>query len=137
MDGAELTLTGATAAGSLVDHARLGARLSTVMPTYAGAEPYPHAVLDDFLDPAVARADAAGIPADDPSGWINYVHFNERKYGKTDRASFPPTIGRVVDELNAPPFVAWLERAHRHRRAAPGPGPRGRRAPPIRARRLS
>ena len=45
MKGADLTLTGA-----LVDHARLGARLSTAMPSYARAEPYPHAVLDDFLD---------------------------------------------------------------------------------------
>jgi hypothetical protein len=102
--------TDLTVAGSLVDHARLDARLSTVTRAYAHAEPYPHAVLDDFLDPSVARQLLREFPPIDPSGWISYAHVNERKYGKTDRASFPPTIGRVVDDLNAPPFVAWLER---------------------------
>jgi 2OG-Fe(II) oxygenase superfamily len=102
-------LTDVTAAGALVDYARLDARLPAAARAYPHAEPYPHAVLDDFLDPAVARQLLHEFPPIDPSAWINYAHVNERKYGKSDRPSFPPTIGRVVDELNTARFVTWLE----------------------------
>ncbi len=94
----------------LIDYARLGARLGSVAPGYLSAEPYPHAVLDDFLDPTVARRVMHEFPPIDPAIWINYTHVNERKYGRSDRARFPPTIGRLIDELNSAPFLHWLER---------------------------
>jgi hypothetical protein len=40
--------------------------------------------------------------------WIHYVHYNERKFGKTNRESFGPTIGAVIDELNSPRFLRFL-----------------------------
>ena len=77
---------------------------------YRSAPPYPHAVFDAFFDPAVAHRLVAEFPPVNPDAWINYTHVNERKFGKSDRSTFPPSIGAAVDELNAPPFVAWLER---------------------------
>jgi hypothetical protein len=82
-------------------------------------------VLDDFLDPAVARRLLDEFPPVDPSRWISWVHFNERKYGLNHRASLPPTIGRVVDEFNASPFVAWLERLTGITGLLPDPGLEG------------
>jgi hypothetical protein len=120
-----IPLTDATASRSLVDHARLSVRLSTENPAYRHAEPFPHAVLDDFLDPAVARQLLEEFPPVDRSRWINWVHYNERKFGLKDRASLPPTIGRVIDELNAPPFVAWLERLTGIAGLLPDPGLEG------------
>ena len=107
---ARLMRTDVASSGAVVDYARLDARLEAVAREYPQAEPYPHVVLEDFLDPAVARQVMQEFPPVDPSAWINYTHVNERKYGKSDRRSFPSTIGRVVDELNSPRFVAWLER---------------------------
>ena len=77
---------------------------------YREAQPYPHGVFDSFLDPTTARRMVAEFPPVNPEAWINYTHVNERKFGKNDRSTFPPSLGAAVDEFNAPPFVAWLER---------------------------
>lgn len=77
---------------------------------YRGAQPYPHAVFDNFLDPAEARRLVAEFPPVATDTWTNYTHVNERKFGRSDRASFPPAIGSAVDDFNAPPFVDWLVR---------------------------
>jgi hypothetical protein len=93
----------------------VGARIDTPLDAgtidrYRRAQPYPHAVFDNFADPAVARELLAEFPPVEADTWTNYTHVNERKFGRSERASFPPAIGAVVDELNAPPFIAWLER---------------------------
>lgn len=80
-----------------------------VIELYSRAEPYPHAVLDNFLDEATARQLLAEFPPVADT-WINYTHVNERKFGRNDRASFPPAIGAAIDTFNSPPFVAWLSR---------------------------
>jgi len=48
------------------------------------------------------------FPEPNSSAWIQYKHANENKLGLTKRELFPPAIGRVVDELNSPEFLAWL-----------------------------
>jgi hypothetical protein len=75
---------------------------------YPQTPPFPHIHLADFLDPDVARRVAAAFPATDAAEWIQYRHYNENKLGRTDRANFPEAIGRLIDELNSPAFVAWL-----------------------------
>jgi hypothetical protein len=91
----------------IVPYARLYERLESLRAEYAQADPYPHVVLPEFLWPDVARRVLAEFP---PVGgeWIHYVHFNERKFGRTDRASFPPTISAVVAELNSRRFLRFL-----------------------------
>ena len=101
--------TATTTADDLIDYARLAARLRPLAAEYPRAEPYPHVVLDDFLDREVARRLVAEFPPIDPAGWTNYTHVNERKYGRSDRRVFPPTIGRVVDLLNASAFLRILQ----------------------------
>jgi len=107
---ASLMLTDLASSGAQVDYARLDARLDIVAREYPHAEPFPHVVLDDFLDAAVARQVLREFPPIDPAAWINWTHVNERKYGWRDRRSFPVTIGQVVEELNSPRFIARLER---------------------------
>jgi hypothetical protein len=77
---------------------------------YRNAQPYPHAAFDHFLDPAFARRLVAEFPPIATESWINYTHVNERKFGRNDRASFPPAIGAAVDQFSTPAFVAWLSR---------------------------
>lgn len=93
-----------------VDYARLDPRIDAAAREYGQAEPFPHVVLDDFLEPAVARGVLHEFPPIDPSAWINWTHVNERKYGWRDRRNFPTTIGQLVEELNSPRFIARLER---------------------------
>jgi hypothetical protein len=71
------------------------------------AVPFPHVVIDDFLDPAVAARlvdELATIEGD----WIFYHHVNERKRGFNDVARMGPTGRRVVAELNDDAMLAVL-----------------------------
>ncbi len=92
---------------------------------YRSAEPYPHVVLEGFLDDEVARAAADEFPRPDATEWIQYVHVNERKLGKSDRSGIPPALGRLIDELSSPPFIALLERLTGIEGLLPDPGLEG------------
>ncbi len=90
---------------------RLDGKLdAATVAAYRQAHPYPHAVFDDFLAPAVASRLLTEFPPVSRDTWINYTHVNERKYGRHDRDSFPPTIREAVDAFNSPWFTAWLGR---------------------------
>jgi hypothetical protein len=47
---------------------------------FSSADPFPHAVIDDFLPSAIAEQVLAEFPAPDKN-WIHYSHFNEKKLG--------------------------------------------------------
>jgi hypothetical protein len=72
---------------------------------YESAAPYPHIVIDDFLEPDAAKAAIAEFPPVEPERWNNYIHVNERKFSHTEPASWGPTLQRILDELNSPRFV--------------------------------
>ncbi len=83
-------------------------RLPDLARTYRANLPYPHIRLTEFLDGEVLRRVVAEFPRPGDVSWIQYKHYNENKLGKNDRANFPPTIGKLIDELNSPEFVAWI-----------------------------
>ncbi len=74
---------------------------------FASAEPFPHVVIDDFLDAATAAAIAAEFDVVD-DGWIYYHHVNERKRGFNDAARMGPASRAAVAALNAPGFLDAL-----------------------------
>ena len=92
----------------LVPYESLYERLDDLRTQFAAADPYPHVVIDDFLAPELIDSMIGEFPSVSSGAWIHYVHFNERKFGKTDRASFGPAIGAVVDEFNSPRFLRFL-----------------------------
>jgi hypothetical protein len=71
------------------------------------AEPFPHLVIDDFLDPAVAAALEAEF-AQTGGEWIFYHHVNERKRGFNDVARMGSVSARVIRELTGDDFVTAL-----------------------------
>lgn len=66
---------------------------------FARALPFPHVVIDDFLEPAVAVRLADEIATTDGE-WIFYHHVNERKRGFNDVARMGPTARQAVADLN-------------------------------------
>src|SRR6185369_14533522 len=70
---------------------------------FAGAEPFPHLVVDGLLRPELAAAVAAEFDAID-DGWIYYHHVNERKRGFNDVARMGPASRAAIAALNAPEF---------------------------------
>jgi hypothetical protein len=98
----------AMTAEPIVPYASLYARVPALREEFRRADPYPYVVMEDFLAPDVVERMLAEFPGIASGEWIHYVHYNERKYGKTNRDSFGPTIGAVIDELNSPRFLGFL-----------------------------
>jgi hypothetical protein len=76
---------------------------------YKSASPFPHVVLDDFLEPAAFTRAMEEFPTLDGGQWISYLHVNERKFGQTDPTTWGPTLRSILEELNSPAFLHFLE----------------------------
>lgn len=83
-------------------------RLPALSRAYPEQQPCPHILLEDFLDPDVARAIWQEFPPPAGQIWTQYKHVNENKLGLPKRHLFPPLLGTVTDELNSPEFLAWV-----------------------------
>ncbi|HEU4553844.1 MAG TPA: 2OG-Fe(II) oxygenase [Chitinophaga sp.] len=76
---------------------------------YQQASPYPHIVLENFLNPAVLDACITEFnELNQTDGWINYVHYNEKKKGLNKLDILPDNIKRTINELNSPAFLQFL-----------------------------
>ena len=93
----------------VVPYASLYAQVDQLRAQFANGDPYPHVVMENFLNGDVIERILSEFPGVASGEWIHYVHYNERKFGKTDREAFGPTIGAVVDELNSPRFLRFLQ----------------------------
>ena len=91
-----------------VDLDRLEQDVASLRATYASARPYPHIVIDNFLQPEVAKAAMEEFPPLDPDQWNNYLHVNERKFSNTEPDTWGPTLQGVLDELHSPRFVRFV-----------------------------
>jgi Rps23 Pro-64 3,4-dihydroxylase Tpa1-like proline 4-hydroxylase len=75
---------------------------------YQSAQPFPHIVIDDFLEPEALRAAIAEFPPLQPEQWNNYIHINERKFSNTEPSTWGPTLQRTLEVLNSPRFVKFV-----------------------------
>ena len=75
------------------------------------AEPFPHLVLDNFLDTRIANKLLVEHESQGESkSWGAYNHFNERKSGITKYDMMGETTKAVIDELSSQSFLNWLEK---------------------------
>src|SRR5262245_28579553 len=83
-----------------MDLVRLRALAADSRDTFTAAAPFPHVVIDNFLDPAVAAAMAAEF---DPASaaWVFLHHVNERKLILNDVDRMGPTCQSVVAALHS------------------------------------
>ena len=75
--------------------------------SFDGALPFPHVVIDDFFEPALAEALEREIPAFEDPSWMQYSNPIEEKRALNHWDRFPATTYRVFAFLNDP-FVASL-----------------------------
>jgi hypothetical protein len=87
------------------------AKLPELSRQYQSTSPYPHIVLENFLDPAILNECIAEFDRlNESDGWINYKHYNEDKRGLNKIDLLPDTIRGTIDELNSPAFLSWLSK---------------------------
>ena len=93
---------------SPIDLPRLRALAARERDAFARADPFPHTVIDDFLDPGVAAAMAQEFEADRP-GWVFLHHVNERKLILNETAHMGAACRAAVTALQSHAFVATLD----------------------------
>jgi hypothetical protein len=81
-------------------------KLSSV---YSLGKPFPHIVIDDFLNPSDALIGSSEFPSKDACSWVHYSHFNEDKCAITDISKMPDFFRALVSELNSQDFIQVLE----------------------------
>ena len=92
----------------LLDWNRFETQLPQLSSRFQTASPFPHIVIDDFLDPetaVLAMKESANV-AD--VGWTSFAHLNERKLSHTKPERWGPTLQAVLRELQSPRFVQFL-----------------------------
>lgn len=78
--------------------------------TYQSALPYPHIIIDDFLEEKAAKKALEEFPEIKAKGWIHYVHVNERKHGLNKLELIPEFIrDEILKEFNSAKFIKHLE----------------------------
>jgi len=86
-------------------------RLADRRAEFTAARPFPHIVIDNFIDPATACAVAAEYPTFDNAKALGFSFnaVNERKKIQiTDQTRFPPHIKALSDFLASPAFLEDL-----------------------------
>ena len=76
-------------------------RLPKLVEGYRNAKPFPHTVMDGFLDVASATQAQQAFPRVQDQGWIHYVHVNEKKHGLNKMDRLPPYLREVIQKLNS------------------------------------
>ena len=78
---------------------------------FRDADPYPHIVIDDFLSAESAQELAHVFPGPtDPVAWDHYAAQGlEVKLGCGDETRFPVPIREAIYQMNAGPFIRFLE----------------------------
>ena len=87
-------------------------RLADYHPKFVAADPFPHVVIDNFIDAETARAIAAEYPTFEQARDLGFSFnaLNERKKIQiTDQTRFPPRVKALSDFLASPAFLADLE----------------------------
>jgi len=77
--------------------------------SYRDASPFPHVVIDKFLDPDLLRRVADEFSALDRATWHQTANPLERKSSNETEATFGPLTRRVFAALNSGAFLTFLE----------------------------
>ncbi len=94
----------------VLDYKSWTEKLPELSVKYQNAHPFPHIVLDNFLNLKLAKQLEDNFPSPKGSQWNQYKHVNEQKLGQNKRSKIPELYNKVIDELNSPKFIAWLEK---------------------------
>ncbi len=87
-----------------------GSNLESRALVYQHTKPFPHIVIDQFLDHDIAEQAHDAFPSVGDDGWIHYMHYNEKKHGLNKMQFLPEIFQTIIQELNSPGFLKSLEK---------------------------
>jgi len=93
----------------IFDYETWNSRLTELSGEYQLAKPYPHIVLENFLNEEILDKCVNEFnELNNTDGWINYIHYNEKKRGLNKLDVLPAAIKQTIEELNSPRFLLFL-----------------------------
>jgi Rps23 Pro-64 3,4-dihydroxylase Tpa1-like proline 4-hydroxylase len=93
----------------IFDYETWNTRLTELSGEYQLAKPYPHIVLENFLNEEMLdKCINEFNELNNTDGWINYIHYNEKKRGLNKLDLLPAAIKQTIEELNSPRFLQFL-----------------------------
>lgn len=93
-----------------LDEGRLAALVASHAEGFRTAAPFPHVVIDGFLDDDDARAVVAAFPAPSAPGWVHYHDYGRtEKLAMVDEATMPEPLRNLMWALNSGRVVRFLE----------------------------
>ena len=91
------------------DHDQLAEIARDRSSMYRNAEPFPHFIEDGLFNPAILDRVAGEFEAMDRGGWHHSQATHERKWSTEDPRQMGPFTSALIAQLNAGPFVSFLE----------------------------
>lgn len=95
---------------TILDLPKWSKKFEELKSTYQSASPYPHIMLDEFLEPWAAKNAMEAFPDVSGQGWIHYLHVNEKKHGLNKMDRIPAFLQEVIRFFNSEPFVKELSK---------------------------
>ncbi len=92
---------------------------------YASADPFPNVVLDDVFEPGLLEDVLEEFDGMDRARWHHTERETERKSSTEDFRHFGPATRSLITQLNAAPFMDFLEHLTGIRGLVPDPHLRG------------
>lgn len=93
----------------IFDNARFARLAVEHAPAYRTAEPFPHVVIDNFLDESTAGAIERAFPSLDDVEWVVRDNKNNIRRFQHDETKLPATIRQALRELNSRQFLLFVE----------------------------
>jgi 2OG-Fe(II) oxygenase superfamily len=76
---------------------------------YQSADPFPHAVIDDFLPRPVLEALMSAFPSPTEIDWHRFDNSRELKLAMTEQDPLPAYVRQVLAEFNSATMIDFLE----------------------------
>lgn len=91
------------------DYDKLGRQAADLANQYQQAEPFPHAVVDDFANAEKLQTVLDSFPGPSDLQWWNYDNPLEKKLAFDKVHLLPQPIKEILCEMNSAPFLKYLQ----------------------------
>ena len=96
--------------GSFLPLSRMAEIAESSRAAYAGAQPFPHVVFDDFFDPALLDEVLSEFPQPGAIKWQRFDNEREIKLASNSESAFGPRTRLFLYHLNSITFLEFLGR---------------------------
>ena len=93
----------------LIDYNYLEQNKENLQKKFKNAEPFPHIIIDNFLNAEIAEEIEKKFTQINRDQWLNFTHYNEYKFALNDTSQMPDGISAALDLLNCDKFLKLIE----------------------------